>query len=96
LHGTLVSIISNRGAQFTANFWKKFQQGLGTQVNLSTAFHSETDGQADRTIQTLEDMLCACVLYFKGSWDDHFTLIEFAYNNSYHACIQMALFEALY
>ncbi|XP_070034784.1 uncharacterized protein [Nicotiana tomentosiformis] len=57
LHGTLVSIISDRGAQFTANIWKKFQQGLGTLVNLSTAFHPQTNGQAERTIQTLEDML---------------------------------------
>ncbi|XP_070046669.1 uncharacterized protein [Nicotiana tomentosiformis] len=67
LHGTPVSIISNRGAQFTANFWKKFQQGLGTQVNLSMAFHPHTDGQAERTIQMLEDMFRACVLDLKGS-----------------------------
>ncbi|XP_070008339.1 uncharacterized protein [Nicotiana sylvestris] len=56
LHGTPLSIISDREAQFTTNFWKKFQQGLGTQVNLSTAFHPHTDGQAERTIQMLEDM----------------------------------------
>jgi len=96
LHGTPLSIISDRGAQFTANFWKKFQQGLGTQVNLSTAFHPQTDGQAERTIQMLEDMLRACVLDFKGNWDDHLPLIEFAYNNSFHVSIQMAPFEALY
>ncbi|XP_070009934.1 uncharacterized protein [Nicotiana sylvestris] len=96
LHGTPVSIISDRGGQFTANFWKKFQQGLGTQVNLSTTFHPQTDGQAEQTIQTLEDMLRACTLDFKGSWDDHSPLIEFSYNNSFHASIQMALFEALY
>ncbi|XP_019224223.1 PREDICTED: uncharacterized protein LOC109205913 [Nicotiana attenuata] len=59
LHGTPLSIISDRGAQFTANFWKSFQKGLGTRVNLSTAFHPQTDGQAERTIQTLEDMLRA-------------------------------------
>jgi len=47
LHGTPVSIISDRGAQFTANFWKKFQQGLGTQVNLSTTFHPQTDRQVN-------------------------------------------------
>ncbi|XP_070025559.1 uncharacterized protein [Nicotiana sylvestris] len=87
---------NDRGAQFTANFWKKFQQGLGTQVNLSTAFHPQTDGQAERTIQTLEDMLRACVLDFKGIWDDHLQLIESAYNNSFHASIQMAPFKALY
>ncbi|XP_070019687.1 uncharacterized protein [Nicotiana sylvestris] len=54
------------------------------------------DGQAERTIQTLEDMLRACVLDFKGNWDDHLPLIEFAYNNSYHSSIKMAPYEALY
>ncbi|CAN4106291.1 unnamed protein product [Withania somnifera] len=96
LHGVPISIISDRGAQFTAKFWKSFQGSLGTQVNLSTAFHPQTDGQAKRTIQTLEDMLRACVLDFKGSWDDHLPLIEFAYNNSYHSSIKMAPYEALY
>ncbi|WMV50693.1 hypothetical protein MTR67_044078 [Solanum verrucosum] len=56
----------------------------------------KTDAQAERTIQTLEDMLRACVINFKGSWDNHLPLIEFAYNNSYHSSIQMALYEALY
>ncbi|CAN4090624.1 unnamed protein product [Withania somnifera] len=96
LHGVPISIISDRGAQFTAKFWKSFQKSLGTQVNLSTAFHPQTDGQAERTIQTLEDMPRACVLDFKGSWDDHLPLIEFAYNNSYHSSIKMAPYEALY
>ncbi|WMV23522.1 hypothetical protein MTR67_016913, partial [Solanum verrucosum] len=90
--GVPVSIISNRGAQF----WKSFQNGLGSKVNLSTAFHPQTDGQAERTIQTLEDILRACVIDFKGNWDDHLPLIEFAYNNSYHSSIQMAPYEALY
>ena len=54
------------------------------------------DGQAERTIQTLEDMLRACKLDFKGSWDNHLSLIEFAYNNSYHSNIKMAPYEALY
>ena len=53
------------------------------------------DGQAERTIQTLEDILRACVIDFKGSWDDHLPLIEFAYNNNYHSIIQMASYEAL-
>ena len=65
-------------------------------MNLSTAFHPQTDGQVKRTIQTLEDMLRACVINFKGSWVDHFPLIEFAYNNSFHSSIKMAPFEALY
>ncbi|XP_019239167.1 PREDICTED: uncharacterized protein LOC109219182 [Nicotiana attenuata] len=60
------------------------------------AFHPQMEGQAERTIQILEDMLRACVLDFKGNWDDHLPLIEFAYNNSYQASIQMGPFEALY
>ena len=69
---------------------------MGTQLSMSTAFHPQTDGQSERTIQILEDMLRACVLDLKGSWDEHFPLVEFAYNNSYQASIQMAPYEALY
>ncbi|XP_070036693.1 uncharacterized protein [Nicotiana tomentosiformis] len=87
---------SSVSTPFTTNFWQKYQQGLGTQVNLSTVFHPQTDEQVERTILTLEDILCSCVLDFKGSCDDHFPLIEFAYNNSYHTSIQMASFKALY
>ena len=64
-------------------------------MKFSTAFHSQNNGQAERTIQTLEEMLRACVIDFKGSWDDHLPLIEFSYNNSYHSNIGMAPFEAL-
>nr|XP_009770969.1 PREDICTED: uncharacterized protein LOC104221594 [Nicotiana sylvestris] len=67
LHGIPTSIISDRRAQFTAHFWQSFQERLGTSVNLSAAFHPQTDGQAERTIQTLEDMLRACVLNFGGN-----------------------------
>ena len=96
LHGAPVSIISDRGAQFTAQFWRSFQRELGTRVDLSTAFHPQTDGQSERTIQILEDMLRACAIDFGGHWDSHLPLAEFAYNNSYQASIQMAPFEALY
>ncbi|WMV24471.1 hypothetical protein MTR67_017856 [Solanum verrucosum] len=96
LHGVHVSIISDRGPQFTSHFWKLFQKGLGSQVNLSTTFHPQTNGQTKCTIQTSEDMLRACVIDFKCSWDDHLPLIEFAYNNNYHSRIQMAHYEALY
>ena len=65
-------------------------------MKISTIFHPQTDGQAECTIQTIEDMLRACVIDFKGSWDDHLPLIEFSYNNSYHSSIGMAAFEALY
>ena len=65
-------------------------------MKLSTTFHPQTDGQVERTIQILEDMLRACVIDFKGNWDDHLPLIEFAYNNSYHSSIKIAPYEALY
>ena len=65
-------------------------------MKLSTTFHPQTDGQAKRTIQTLENMLRACVIDFRGSWDNNLPLIEFSYNNSYHSCIGIPLFEALY
>ncbi|KAJ8767334.1 hypothetical protein K2173_017378 [Erythroxylum novogranatense] len=71
-------------------------EALGTKLNFSTAFHPQTDGQSERTIQTLEGMLRACVMDFRGAWDDHLPLVEFAYNNSYHSSIQMAPYEALY
>jgi hypothetical protein len=95
-HGVPVSIISDRDSRFTSGFWRAFQKALGTRLDLSTAFHPQTDGQSERTIQTLEDMLRACVLDFGGNWDKHLPLIEFSYNNSYHASIQCAPFEALY
>nr|GEY49174.1 putative reverse transcriptase domain-containing protein [Tanacetum cinerariifolium] len=63
---------------------------------MSIAYHSETDGQSERTIQTQEDMLRACVIDFGGSWDRHFPLLEFSYNNSYHVSIKATPFEALY
>ncbi|GJW24212.1 putative reverse transcriptase domain-containing protein [Tanacetum coccineum] len=63
---------------------------------MSTAYHLETDGQSERTIQTLEDMLRACVIDFGKGWERHLPLVEFSYNNSYHASIKAAPFEALY
>ena len=66
LHGVPTSIVSDRGPQFTSRFWRSFQDALGTQLNFSTAFHPQTDGQSERTIQTLEDMLRASVIDFGG------------------------------
>ena len=74
LHGVPLSIILDRGPQFTSHFRKSFQKGLGTQVNLSISFHPHMDGQSERTIQTLEDMLRAYVINFEGIWDDHLPL----------------------
>ncbi|GJY57061.1 putative reverse transcriptase domain-containing protein [Tanacetum coccineum] len=75
---------------------KSLNKALGTRLDMSTAYHSETDGQSERTIQTLEDMLRACVLDFGKGWDRHLPLVEFSYNNSYHTSIKAAPFEALY
>ncbi|GKD79715.1 putative reverse transcriptase domain-containing protein [Tanacetum coccineum] len=75
---------------------EKLPDALGTQLDLSTAYHPKTDGQSKRTIQTLEDMLWACVIDFGSSRDRHLPLVEFSYNNSYHAIIKAAPFEALY
>ena len=63
---------------------------------MSTTFHPQTDGQSEGTIQVLEDMLQACFMDHQGSWEEHLPLVEFAYNNSYQASIQMAPYEALY
>ncbi|GJZ44053.1 putative reverse transcriptase domain-containing protein [Tanacetum coccineum] len=65
-------------------------------LDMSTAYHPQTDDQSERTIQTLEDMLRACFLDFRRSWDVHLPLVEFSYNNSYHSSVRCALFEALY
>ena len=95
LHGVPVSIVSDRDPRFTTHFWKSFQKAMGTRLTMSTAFHPLTDGQSERTIQVLEEMLRACVLDHKGSWEEHLPLVEFAYNNSYQASIQMSPYEAL-
>ncbi|GJS12022.1 hypothetical protein Tco_0368818 [Tanacetum coccineum] len=95
-HGIPVSIISDRDSHFTSRVWQSLHKALGTQLNLSTAYHPQTDGQSERTIQTLEDMLRACVIDFGNGWDRHLPLVEFSYNNSYHTSIKAAPFEALY
>nr|GEW31673.1 putative reverse transcriptase domain-containing protein [Tanacetum cinerariifolium] len=95
-HGVPVSVIYDRYSLFTSRFWVSLQKALATQLDLSTAYHPETDGQSERTIQTLEDMLRARVIYFGSSWDKHMSLVKFSYNNSYHGSIKVAPFEALY
>ncbi|GKE66741.1 reverse transcriptase domain-containing protein [Tanacetum coccineum] len=95
-HGVPVSIISDRDSHFTSRFWRSFQEVLGMNLDMSTAYHPQTDCQSERTIQTLEDMLHACVIDFGSSWDRHLPLVEFSYNNSYHASIKAAPYKALY
>nr|GFA54352.1 putative reverse transcriptase domain-containing protein [Tanacetum cinerariifolium] len=75
---------------------KMYQKALGTDICTSTAYHPETNGQSERTIQTLKDMLRACVIDFSKGWVKHLPLAEFSYNNSYHASIKAAPYEALH
>ncbi|KAG8490817.1 hypothetical protein CXB51_013992 [Gossypium anomalum] len=96
LHGVPISIVSDRDPRFTSRFWKKLQEALGTKLHFSTAFHPQTDGQSERIIQILEDMLRCCILEFSDSWERYLSLIEFAYNNSFQSSIKMAPYEALY
>jgi len=84
------------GVLFTSKFWGSLHQALGTKLHLSSAYHPQTDGQSERIIQSLEDLLRACVLEDSGSWDRCLPLIEFTYNNSFHSSIGMTPYEALY
>ncbi|GJX18710.1 putative reverse transcriptase domain-containing protein [Tanacetum coccineum] len=95
-HGVPISIILDYDIHFTSKFWQSLQNDLGTQLDMSTAYHPKTDGKSERTIQTLEDMLRACVIDFGKGWERHLPLVEFSYNNSYHASIKATPFEALY
>ena len=95
LHGIPLLIVSDRDPWFMSRFWKELQSTFGMRLNFCTAFHPQTDGQLERVIQVLEDMLRGCVLDFLGSWDRYIPLMEFAYNNSYQSSIGMAPYEAL-
>ncbi|GKB13740.1 putative reverse transcriptase domain-containing protein [Tanacetum coccineum] len=94
--GVPISIISDHDSYFTSKFWQSLQSALGTQSDMSMAYHPETGRQSERTIQTLKDMLRACVIDFEKGWEKHLPLVEFSYNNSYHASIKATPFEALY
>ncbi|GJT88864.1 putative reverse transcriptase domain-containing protein [Tanacetum coccineum] len=95
-HGVPVLIISDRDSKFTSHFWQSLNKALGTQLDMSMSYHPQTNGQSERTIQTLEDMLCACVINFGKGWDKHLPLVKFSYNNSYHTSIKATSFKALY
>ncbi|KAJ9546700.1 hypothetical protein OSB04_019243 [Centaurea solstitialis] len=96
LHGVPVSIVSDRDTRFTSRFWERFQKEMGTKLHFSTAFHPQTDGQSERTIQTLEDMLRACVLDFGGSWDMYLPLADFPTITTFTRVLACRLSKMLY
>ena len=87
LLGIPSSIVSDRDMRFTSKFWESLHAALGTKLRLSSAYHPQTVGQTERTIQSLEDLLRACVLEQGVSWVECLLLIEFTYNNSFHSSI---------
>src|ERR1041385_1790855 len=96
LHGVPLEINSDRGSLFTSGFWGSFQNAMGTHLSFSTAFHPQSSGQVERVNQILEDMLRACVISFGKNWEKSLPFAEFAYNNSFQSCLNMAPFELLY
>jgi len=96
LHGGPSSIVSDRDPRFTSRFWQTLQSAIGSKLTMSSAYHPQTDGQFERTIQSLKDLLRTCILDHLGAWDEVLPLIEFTYYNSFHASIGMAPYEALY
>nr|GFA28881.1 putative reverse transcriptase domain-containing protein [Tanacetum cinerariifolium] len=95
-HGIPVSIICDHDLSFASRLWRTLHKALGTSLDMSTTYHPETDGQSERTTQTLKDMLRACAIDFGKGWVNHLPLVKFSYNNSYHDSIKAAPFEALY
>jgi transposase InsO family protein len=96
LHGVPNKIVSDRGTQFTSHFWQQMHEALGTNLNFSSAYHPQTDGQTERTNQILEDMLKACALQDQSGWDKILPYAKFSYNNSYQVSLKMSPFQALY
>eukprot|EP00253_Pinus_taeda_P006100 PITA_06100 len=96
LHGLPKTIISDRDVKFTSAFWKTLFTDLGTQLNFSTAYHPQTDGQMERVNQVVEDMLRAYVMQQPTRWEEYLHLVEFAYKHGYHTSTQMSPFEVMY
>ena len=96
LHAVPSTIVLDRDPRFMSRFWGTLQKAFGTRLCLSTTYHPQMNGQTERTIQTLEDLLSAYVLDKSSNWERYLPLIEFAYNNSHHASNGIVLYEALY
>ena len=96
LHAVPKKIVSDKGSQFISRFWKSFHEKMDMKLKFSLVYHPQTDGQAERTNQVLEDMLRACALQHGSSWDKSLPYVEFSYKNSYQASLKMSPFEALH
>jgi hypothetical protein len=96
LHGIPRTIVSDRDPKFTSNLWRGLFKGFRTNLNFSTAYHPESDGQTERVNRVIEDMLRMYVMDKPSRWEDYLHLVEFAYNNGYHTSLKMSPFEALY
>jgi hypothetical protein len=96
MHGVPKKIVSNRGTQFTLGFWERLHEALETQLHFYSTYYPQTDGQTETVNQILEDMLGACALQYRRSWDKCLPYAEFSYNNSYQESLKMAPFEVLY
>jgi hypothetical protein len=95
LHGIPKTIVSDRDSKFTSNFWKGLFKGFRTNLNFSTTYHPESDGQTERVKRVIEDILRMYVMDKPSKWEDYLHLVEFAYNNGYQASLKMSPFEAL-
>ncbi|WVZ51237.1 hypothetical protein U9M48_002398, partial [Paspalum notatum var. saurae] len=96
LHGVPITIVSDRGSQFTSKFWEDLHEAMGTNLHHSIAYHPQTGGQTEKVNQIIEDMLRACAILYSESWDKCLLFAEFSYNNSYQSSIGMSPFEMLY
>jgi hypothetical protein len=96
LHGIPKMIVSDRDPKFTSNFRKGLFKGFGMNLNFSKAYHPESDGQTERVNKVIEDIPIMYVMDKPSRWEDYLHLVEFAYNNRYHASLKMSPFEALY
>ena len=96
LHGVPKQIVSDRGPQVTSKFWEKLHKSMDTILKFSSAFHTQTDGQTESVNQILEDMLRACALQYKKSWEKCLPYAEFSYNNNDQESLKMSPFEFLH
>jgi hypothetical protein len=96
LHGVRKKIVSDKGTQFTSKFWERLHETLDTQLHFCYTYQPQTDGQTERVNQIPEDMLRACALQYRRSWDTSLSYVEFSYNNSYQKSLKITSFEMLY